>query len=93
MPITKSTGRTPKLDKLNPIQLIRILLSQSLITLDKLNPIQLISLDKLNPIQLISLDKLNPIQLISLDKLNPMQLIRIILAENGVRSCPITLAA
>uniref|UniRef100_A0A914H9R7 Uncharacterized protein n=1 Tax=Globodera rostochiensis TaxID=31243 RepID=A0A914H9R7_GLORO len=46
-----------------------------LISLDKLNPIQLISLDKLNPIQLISLDKLNPIQLISLDKLNPIQLI------------------
>uniref|UniRef100_A0A914HPS3 Uncharacterized protein n=1 Tax=Globodera rostochiensis TaxID=31243 RepID=A0A914HPS3_GLORO len=53
MPFTKSTGRTPKLDKLNPIQLInldklnpiqliRILLSQSLITLDKLNPIQVI---------------------------------------------------
>uniref|UniRef100_A0A914HNH6 Peptidase A2 domain-containing protein n=1 Tax=Globodera rostochiensis TaxID=31243 RepID=A0A914HNH6_GLORO len=42
MSITKSTGRTPKLDKLNPIQLIRILFSQSLITLDKLNPIQLI---------------------------------------------------
>uniref|UniRef100_A0A914HPT9 Transposase n=1 Tax=Globodera rostochiensis TaxID=31243 RepID=A0A914HPT9_GLORO len=40
MPFTKSTGRTPKLDKLNPIQLIRILLC--LITLDKLNPIQLI---------------------------------------------------
>uniref|UniRef100_A0A914HS31 Uncharacterized protein n=1 Tax=Globodera rostochiensis TaxID=31243 RepID=A0A914HS31_GLORO len=55
MSITKSTGRTPKLDKMNPIQLI---------SLDKLNPIQLISLDKLNPIQLISLDKLNPIQLI-----------------------------
>uniref|UniRef100_A0A914HP95 Transposase n=1 Tax=Globodera rostochiensis TaxID=31243 RepID=A0A914HP95_GLORO len=33
MPITKSTGRTPKLDKLNPIQLI---------SLDKLDPIQLI---------------------------------------------------
>uniref|UniRef100_A0A914HNN8 Transposase n=1 Tax=Globodera rostochiensis TaxID=31243 RepID=A0A914HNN8_GLORO len=33
MSITKSTGRTPKLDKLNPIQLI---------SLDKLNPIQLI---------------------------------------------------
>uniref|UniRef100_A0A914H2D9 Uncharacterized protein n=1 Tax=Globodera rostochiensis TaxID=31243 RepID=A0A914H2D9_GLORO len=30
------------LDKLNPIQLIRILLSQCLITLDKLDPIQLI---------------------------------------------------
>uniref|UniRef100_A0A914H9G9 Uncharacterized protein n=1 Tax=Globodera rostochiensis TaxID=31243 RepID=A0A914H9G9_GLORO len=44
MSITKSTGRTPKLHKLNPIQLI---------SLDKLNPIQLISLDKLNPIQLI----------------------------------------
>uniref|UniRef100_A0A914HSJ1 Uncharacterized protein n=1 Tax=Globodera rostochiensis TaxID=31243 RepID=A0A914HSJ1_GLORO len=44
MSIIKSTDRTPKLDKLNPIQLI---------SLDKLNPIQLISLDKLNPIQLI----------------------------------------
>uniref|UniRef100_A0A914HBA7 Uncharacterized protein n=1 Tax=Globodera rostochiensis TaxID=31243 RepID=A0A914HBA7_GLORO len=44
MSITKSTDRTAKLDKLNPIQLI---------SLDKLNPIQLISLDKLNPIQLI----------------------------------------
>ncbi|KAI3410440.1 hypothetical protein GPALN_004542 [Globodera pallida] len=33
MSITKSTGRTPKLDNLNPIQLIRILLSQCLITL------------------------------------------------------------
>uniref|UniRef100_A0A914HRI6 Uncharacterized protein n=1 Tax=Globodera rostochiensis TaxID=31243 RepID=A0A914HRI6_GLORO len=55
MSITKSTDRTPKLDKLNPIQLI---------SLDKLNPIQLISLDKLDPIQLTSLDKLNPIQLI-----------------------------
>ncbi|KAI3418470.1 hypothetical protein GPALN_009798 [Globodera pallida] len=42
MSITKSTGRTPKLDKLNPIQLIRIRLSQSLINLDKLKPIQLI---------------------------------------------------
>ncbi|KAI3410448.1 hypothetical protein GPALN_004550 [Globodera pallida] len=42
MSITKSTDRTPKLDKLNPIQLIRMLLSQSLITLDKLNSIQLI---------------------------------------------------
>uniref|UniRef100_A0A914H0E5 Transposase n=1 Tax=Globodera rostochiensis TaxID=31243 RepID=A0A914H0E5_GLORO len=42
MSITKATNITPKLDKLNPIQLIRILLSQSLITLDKLNPIQLI---------------------------------------------------
>uniref|UniRef100_A0A914HSE2 Transposase n=1 Tax=Globodera rostochiensis TaxID=31243 RepID=A0A914HSE2_GLORO len=29
MSITKTTGRTPKLDKLNPIQLIRILLSQN----------------------------------------------------------------
>uniref|UniRef100_A0A914H8P3 Transposase n=1 Tax=Globodera rostochiensis TaxID=31243 RepID=A0A914H8P3_GLORO len=57
MSITKSTDRTPKLDKLNPIQLI---------SLDKLNPIQLINLDNLNPIQLISLDKLNPIQLIKL---------------------------
>uniref|UniRef100_A0A914HNL9 Transposase n=1 Tax=Globodera rostochiensis TaxID=31243 RepID=A0A914HNL9_GLORO len=46
MSITKSTDRTPKLDKLNPIQLI---------SLDKLNPIQLISLDKLNPIQLIGI--------------------------------------
>uniref|UniRef100_A0A914HR41 Transposase n=1 Tax=Globodera rostochiensis TaxID=31243 RepID=A0A914HR41_GLORO len=55
MSITKSTDRTPKLDKLNQIQLI---------SLDKLNQIQLISLDKLNPIQLISLDKLNQIQLI-----------------------------
>uniref|UniRef100_A0A914HLY1 Uncharacterized protein n=1 Tax=Globodera rostochiensis TaxID=31243 RepID=A0A914HLY1_GLORO len=33
MPFTKSIGRTPKLDKLNPIQLIRILLSRSRITL------------------------------------------------------------
>ncbi|KAI3421797.1 hypothetical protein GPALN_012341 [Globodera pallida] len=33
MSIIKSTGRTPRLDKLNPIQLI---------SLDKLNPIQLI---------------------------------------------------
>uniref|UniRef100_A0A914HT69 Uncharacterized protein n=1 Tax=Globodera rostochiensis TaxID=31243 RepID=A0A914HT69_GLORO len=65
--------QTPKLDKLNLIQLI---------SLDKLNPIQLISLDKLNPIQLIKLDKLNPIQLISLDKLNPIQLIRILLSGN-----------
>uniref|UniRef100_A0A914HP50 Uncharacterized protein n=1 Tax=Globodera rostochiensis TaxID=31243 RepID=A0A914HP50_GLORO len=62
MSIIKSTDRTPKLDKLNPIQLI--------------------SLDKLNPIQLISLDKLNPIQLISLDKLNPIQLIRIPLSQS-----------
>ncbi|KAI3418422.1 hypothetical protein GPALN_009744 [Globodera pallida] len=42
MSITKSTGRTPNLDKLNPIQLIRILLSPSLITLYDLNQIQLI---------------------------------------------------
>uniref|UniRef100_A0A914HS55 Uncharacterized protein n=1 Tax=Globodera rostochiensis TaxID=31243 RepID=A0A914HS55_GLORO len=53
--MNKSTGRTPNLDKLNPIQVIR---------LDKLNPIQVIRLDKLNTIQLISLDKLNTIQLI-----------------------------
>ncbi|KAI3416574.1 hypothetical protein GPALN_006113 [Globodera pallida] len=33
MSITKSTDRTPNLDKLNPIQLIKILISQSLITL------------------------------------------------------------
>uniref|UniRef100_A0A914HNW5 Transposase n=1 Tax=Globodera rostochiensis TaxID=31243 RepID=A0A914HNW5_GLORO len=72
MPFTKSTDRIPKLDKLDPIQLI---------TLDKLNPIQLITLDKLNPIQLITLDKLNPIQLITLDKLNPIQLIRILLSQ------------
>uniref|UniRef100_A0A914HUP6 Uncharacterized protein n=1 Tax=Globodera rostochiensis TaxID=31243 RepID=A0A914HUP6_GLORO len=30
MSITKSTGRTPNSDKMNPIQLIRILLSQRL---------------------------------------------------------------
>uniref|UniRef100_A0A914HS63 Transposase n=1 Tax=Globodera rostochiensis TaxID=31243 RepID=A0A914HS63_GLORO len=53
MSITKSTGRTPKLDKLNPIQLI---------SLDKLNPIQLIRM-RLSQ-NLITLDKLNPIQLI-----------------------------
>uniref|UniRef100_A0A914HQH0 Uncharacterized protein n=1 Tax=Globodera rostochiensis TaxID=31243 RepID=A0A914HQH0_GLORO len=79
MSITKSTDRTPKLDKLNPIQLIsldklspiqliRILLSQSLITLDKLNPIQLIR---------ILLSK----SLITRDKLNPIQLIRILLSH------------
>ncbi|KAI3408406.1 hypothetical protein GPALN_010331 [Globodera pallida] len=61
MSITKSTGRTPKLDKLNQIQLIRILLSQSLITLE--NPIQLIRILLLSQ-SLITLDKLNPIQLI-----------------------------
>ncbi|KAI3418446.1 hypothetical protein GPALN_009772 [Globodera pallida] len=89
MSITKSTGRTPKLDKLNPIQLIRILLSQSLITLEKLNPIQLIRI--LLSQSLIILDKLNPIQLIriilsqsliTLDKLNPIQLIRILLSQS-----------
>uniref|UniRef100_A0A914HRJ3 Uncharacterized protein n=1 Tax=Globodera rostochiensis TaxID=31243 RepID=A0A914HRJ3_GLORO len=95
MSITKSTGRTPKLDKLKPVQLIKLdklnpiqlitldkLNPIQLITLDKLNPIQLITLDKLNPIQLITLDKLNPIQLITLDKLNPIQLIRILLSQN-----------
>uniref|UniRef100_A0A183CI47 Uncharacterized protein n=1 Tax=Globodera pallida TaxID=36090 RepID=A0A183CI47_GLOPA len=86
MSSTKSTGRTPKLDKLNPIQLIRILLSQSLITMDKLNSIQLIRI--LLSQSLITMDKLNAIQLIrillsqsliTLDKLNPIQLIRILL--------------
>ncbi|KAI3419147.1 hypothetical protein GPALN_006908 [Globodera pallida] len=62
MSITKSTGRTPKLDKLNPIQLIRIFISQNLITLDKLNPIQLIRI--LLSQSLITLDILNSIQLI-----------------------------
>ncbi|KAI3421781.1 hypothetical protein GPALN_012324 [Globodera pallida] len=70
MPITKSTGRTPNLDKLNPIQMIRILLSQSLITLDKLNPIQLIRIHRSQ-------------SLITLDKLNPIQLIRILLSVDG----------
>uniref|UniRef100_A0A914HPZ3 Uncharacterized protein n=1 Tax=Globodera rostochiensis TaxID=31243 RepID=A0A914HPZ3_GLORO len=82
MLFTKSTDRTPKLDKLNPIQLI---------SLDKLNPIQLISLDKLNLIQLISLDKSNPIQLIrmllsqsliTMDKMNQIQLIKILLSQS-----------
>ncbi|KAI3407624.1 hypothetical protein GPALN_015062 [Globodera pallida] len=57
------------LDKLNPIQQIKILLSQSLITLDKLNPIQLIR---------IFLSQ----SLITLDKLNPIQLIRIFLLQS-----------
>uniref|UniRef100_A0A914HQ37 Transposase n=1 Tax=Globodera rostochiensis TaxID=31243 RepID=A0A914HQ37_GLORO len=70
MSITKSTDRTPKLDKLNPIQLI---------ILDKLNPIQLIRIFLSQ--SLITLDKLNPIQLIILDKLNPIQLIRILLSQ------------
>uniref|UniRef100_A0A914HNK5 Uncharacterized protein n=1 Tax=Globodera rostochiensis TaxID=31243 RepID=A0A914HNK5_GLORO len=66
-------------------RLTEMLVSQSLITLDKLNPIQLIKI--LLSQSLITLDKLNPIQLIkillsqnldTLDKLNPIQLIRIL---------------
>ncbi|KAI3418461.1 hypothetical protein GPALN_009789 [Globodera pallida] len=70
MSITKSTGRTPNLDKLNPIQLIRMLFSQSLITLNKLNPIQLIRI-------LLSQSLITP------DKLNPIQLIRIFLSQRA----------
>uniref|UniRef100_A0A914HN53 Uncharacterized protein n=1 Tax=Globodera rostochiensis TaxID=31243 RepID=A0A914HN53_GLORO len=54
-------------------------IGKSLITLDKLNPIQLISLDKLNPIQLIRI--LLSQRLNTLDKLNPIQLIRILLSQ------------
>uniref|UniRef100_A0A914H2D4 Uncharacterized protein n=1 Tax=Globodera rostochiensis TaxID=31243 RepID=A0A914H2D4_GLORO len=66
-----STDQNPprtKSDHSGQIQLIRILLSPSLITLDKLTPIQLISLDKLNPIQLIRI--LLAQSLITLDKFN-----------------------
>uniref|UniRef100_A0A914HPK1 Uncharacterized protein n=1 Tax=Globodera rostochiensis TaxID=31243 RepID=A0A914HPK1_GLORO len=57
----------PNSNDRNP-SLTEILLSQSLITLDKLNSQSLITLDKLNPIQLIRI--LLSQSLITLDKLN-----------------------
>uniref|UniRef100_A0A914H861 Uncharacterized protein n=1 Tax=Globodera rostochiensis TaxID=31243 RepID=A0A914H861_GLORO len=68
--------------------LTEILLSQSLITLDKLNPFQLIRI--LFSQSLITLDKLNPQlirillsqSLITLDKLIPFQLIRILFSQS-----------
>uniref|UniRef100_A0A914HU29 Uncharacterized protein n=1 Tax=Globodera rostochiensis TaxID=31243 RepID=A0A914HU29_GLORO len=58
MSITKSTDRTPKLDKLNPIQLFRMLLSQSYEQAAKLKE-RLFQLDKAAKLKerLFQLDK------------------------------------